>query len=84
MSKTQSITFHEVIEMIEMLPEEEQETLLDIVQHRLKERGRERIIENVKKAIEELEKGEIRQGTVKELMKEIMKSPFISRVRVYC
>ena len=36
------------------------------------------------KAIEELEKGEIRQGTVKELMKEIMKSPFISRVRVYC
>ncbi len=72
MSKTQSINFHEVIEIIEMLPEEEQETLLDIIQHRLKERGRERIIENVKKAREELERGEVRQGTVKELMREIM------------
>lgn len=72
MSKTQSTSFHEVIEIIEMIPEEEQETLLDIIQHRLKERGRERIIENVKKAREELEKGEVRQGTVKELMKEIM------------
>jgi len=72
MSKTQSITFHEVIEMIEMLPEEEQETVLDIVQHRLKERGRERIIENVKKAREELESGKVRQGTVKELMKEVI------------
>ena len=41
MSKTQSINFYEVIEMIEMLPEEEQETLLDIIRHRLKERGRE-------------------------------------------
>lgn len=72
MSKTQSITFHEVIEMIEMLPEEEQETLLDIIRHRLKERGQERIIENVKKARGELERGEVRQGTTKELMKEVM------------
>jgi len=72
MSKTQSINFHEVIEMIEMLPEEEQETLLDIIQRRLKERGHERIIENVKKAREELERGELRQGTVKELMKEVI------------
>ena len=67
MSETQVVAFHEVLEMVEMLREEEQETLLDIIQHRLRERGRERIVQNIKKAREELAKGEIRQGTVEEL-----------------
>ena len=39
MFETQAATFHEVLEMVEMLPEEKQETLLDIIQHRLSERG---------------------------------------------
>ncbi len=73
MSETQVVAFHEVLEMVEMLREEEQETLLDIIQHRLRERGRERIVQNIKKAREELAKGEIRQGTVEELMREIVK-----------
>ena len=73
MSETQVVAFHEVLEMVEMLREEEQETLLDIIQHRLRERGRERIVQNIKKAREELAKGEISQGTVEELMREIVK-----------
>jgi len=72
MSETQVVAFHNVLEMVEMLPEGEQETLLDIIQHRLRERGRERIAQNVRKAREEFTKGEIRQGTVEDLMKEIV------------
>ena len=72
MLETQSATFYEVLEMVEMLPEEEQETFLDIIQHRLRERGRERIAQNVMKAREEYAKGEIRQGTVEDLMREIV------------
>ena len=71
MSETQLVVFHEVLEIVETLPEEEQETLLDIIQCRLRERGRERIAQNVRKAREEFAKGEIRQGTVEALMKEI-------------
>lgn len=71
MAKTQTVAFHEVLEMVEMLPEEEQETLLDIIQHRLCEHRRERIVQNVRKAKKEYAKGEIRQGTVAELMKEL-------------
>jgi len=73
MAKTQAIAFHEVLEMVEMLPEDEQETLLDIIQHRLREHRRERIVQNVRKARKEYAKGEIRQGTVAELMKELDK-----------
>jgi len=40
--------------------------------YRLRERGRERIAQNVRKAREEFTKGEIRQGTVEDLMKEIV------------
>ena len=71
MFETQVVTFHEVLEMVEMLPEEEQETLLDIIQYRLKERGRERIAQNVMKARAEYAKGEVRQGTVEDFMREI-------------
>ncbi len=73
MSETQVVAFHKVLEMVEMLPEEEQETLLDIIQHRLRECGRERIAQNARKARKEFAKGEIRQGTVEELMREIVK-----------
>jgi hypothetical protein len=71
MSETQAVTFHQVLEMVEMLPEEEQETLLDIIQHRLREHRREKIAQNVMKARAEYAKGEIRQGTVENLMREI-------------
>ena len=54
MFETQGVTFHEVLEMVEMLPEEEQEILLDIIQHRMRERGRERIVQNVRKARDRL------------------------------
>lgn len=62
------VTFHKVLEMVDTLLEEEQERLLDIVQHRLNERGRERIAQNVMKARAEFAKGEIREGTVEELV----------------
>ena len=71
MFETQTVVFHEVLEMVEMLPEEEQATLLDIIQHRLRERGREKIAQNVMKARAEYARGEVRQGTVEDLMKEI-------------
>ena len=72
MFETQTVNFYEVLEIVEMLPEEEQETLLDIIQRRLREHRRERIAQNVTKAREEYAKGEIRKGTVDELMEEIM------------
>jgi len=63
------MTFHEAIDMVESLPEYQQENLIDIIQHRLIERKRQLLIENVKAAQEEYTRGEIKKGTVDDLLR---------------
>jgi hypothetical protein len=65
-------TFAEVLETIEGFSIDEKETLVDILQHRLAEAKRERVIKSVKQARKEYEKGEAKVATVDEIMSEIM------------
>lgn len=67
----QTITFQEVLDIVEALPEHQQENLIDIIRRRLIERRREVISENIKRAREEYERGEVSRGTVADVMKEI-------------
>ncbi|MFA5779653.1 MAG: hypothetical protein WC947_05920 [Elusimicrobiota bacterium] len=71
MSNGQTITFQKAVDIIDSLPEEQQESIIDIVRHRLLEHRREKIAQNIKKARKEFSAGKIRRGTVKELMREI-------------
>jgi cation transport regulator ChaB len=66
-----TITFQEVLDIVEALPEHQQENLIDIIRRRLIERGREVISENIKRAREEYKRAEVSRGTVNDLMKEI-------------
>jgi len=66
-----TITFQEVLDIVEALPEHQQENLIDIIRRRLIERGREVISENIKRAREEYKRAEVSRGTVDDLMKEI-------------
>ena len=66
-----TITFQEVLDIVEALPEHQQENLIDIIRRRLIERGREVISENIKRAREEYKRAEVIRGTVDDLMKEI-------------
>ena len=45
--------------------------LIDIVRNRLTEKGRETIAKNIKEARKEYSRGEVRKGTVDDIMKEI-------------
>ena len=72
MSNRQTITFQKAVEVIELFPEEQQEALIDIVQHRLIEQRREKLAQNIKKARREYAEGKVRRGTVDDLMKEIL------------
>ena len=67
----EGITFSEALEIIESLPEEQRETLIQIVQHRLIEQRRERLAQSIVEARQEYERGEIRQGTASDLMSEL-------------
>ena len=64
-------TFAEVLETIEEFTFDEKETLVDILQHRLRENKRQRIIKSVNEARREFKNGELKSSSVDEIMKKI-------------
>jgi hypothetical protein len=68
-----NITFQKALEIVESLPEEQRESLMDIVKRRLIEEQRDRLAQSVKEAREEYKRGKTRKGTVDDLMNELSK-----------
>jgi hypothetical protein len=66
-------TFDETLEIIESFPEEQRESIIEIVKRRLTVERRERLAQTVKEAREEYARGEVRRGTVDDLMRELVK-----------
>ena len=71
MSSRHATTFQEALDIVESLPEEQQETLIDIIKRRLIEYKREIHAEHINEARSEYLRGEVHYGTVDDLMKEI-------------
>ena len=71
MSSQPTGTFQEALDIIESLPEHQQEDLINIIQRRRLERRRELLAESIKEARAEYAKGEVTRGTVDDLMPEI-------------
>jgi hypothetical protein len=67
------ITFNDALEIVDSLPEDQRETLIEIVKHRLIEERRDKIAQSIKEAKEEYAKGEVRKGSIDDLMREIPK-----------
>ena len=72
MSSRQTVTFQEALDIVESLPEYQQEDLINIVRRRHIERKRESLAKNIKEARAEYARGEVNRGTVEDLMKELM------------
>ncbi len=68
----QTIPFGEVLEAIDKLSLEEQETLMDILYRRIAERGRKALAAEIQEAHREFAEGWCRPTTADELMKEIL------------
>jgi hypothetical protein len=66
-----AIQFSKILDIIDALPMEEQEALVDIVKHRLTEQTRKQIIASVLEAREEYSQDRCRQVTVDQLRDEI-------------
>ena len=71
MSSRQTVTFQEALDIVESLPEFQQDDLVDIVQRRRIERRRELLAESIKGARAEYARGEVTRGNVDDLMKEL-------------
>jgi len=71
MSNKQTITFQEALNTVELLPESQQEDLVEIIRRRLLDYKREVLAKNIKEARGEYARGEIKKGTVDDLMREL-------------
>ena len=71
MSGHESKTFQEALDIIESLPEYQQEDIIEIIRQRLIEQRRELLAKNIGEAREEYARGEIKKGTVDDLMREL-------------
>ena len=65
------ITFQKALDIVESLPEYQQEDLVDIIRRRLIEQRRERLADSIRGAREEYARGEVKKGSVDDLMKEL-------------
>ena len=69
----QASRFEQVLESVESLSIDEQETLLDLVRRRLVERRREEIAANIAQAKVEYQVGKVFRGTVEQVVDELRK-----------
>ena len=73
MANRQTVTFQDAIDIIELLPEYQQEDIIDVIRHRLVEHRRELLAENIRGAREEYAGREVKKGSVDDLMRDLSK-----------
>ena len=67
------VAFQKPLEIIESLPQEQRESLMEIVKHRLIEERRNRLSRSIKEAKEDYRQGKVKRGSVDDLMRELEK-----------
>jgi len=67
------VTFQKALEIIESLPEEQRESLVEVVKHRLIEERRDRLAQSIKEAREEYKQGKVKRGNIDDLMRDLEK-----------
>lgn len=65
-------SYGQVVDSIEALPEDQQESLLELIQRRLAERRRETLVKSVHEARREFKTGKIRPATPSEIMRKVL------------
>ena len=71
MSMRTTSTFQVALEAVEKLAPRDQEMLVEIMRHRLTEQRRADLAEDIAAAREAYQRGDVRRGTVDELMAEL-------------
>jgi len=69
----QKATYHfqDIVEIVETLPPDDQALLMEIIHQRLIQQRRIELVEEVAEARDAYQRGQVRRGTVADLMKEL-------------
>jgi hypothetical protein len=65
-------TFAQVLDSADALPVEEQESLLEVLRHRLAERRRAELTKSVQAARKEFKSGKLRPASPSEIMRKVL------------
>ncbi len=71
MEQNYMVTFQSVLELVETLPESQQEDLVSLIQKRLLTHRRQLLAQRISEARGEFARGEVRTGTVADLLAEL-------------
>jgi len=71
MGKALATRFQEIIDIVESLPYDDQEILVDIINKRLSEYRRAILLKEISESLDAYERGEFRQGTVDDFMRDL-------------
>ena len=66
-----AVTFDQVLDAVELLPDEQQADLVDLVRRRLALRRRDQLLADIREGREAFARGELRPATVEEIMRAI-------------
>jgi hypothetical protein len=67
----QSLSFQDLIDAVESLPLDDQSMLVELINKRIIEKRRAELVGKVREAREAFRKGEVKRGTVADLMKDL-------------
>lgn len=67
--------FQRAIDVVEALPPEDQETLIDLIHRRLTERRREEIARHAAETLQAVREGRARVGTFDDLERDLLAEP---------
>lgn len=74
MDQVRPSLFQQALDVVEQLPPEDQETLIDLLQHRLMEWRRAEIARNADATLEAVREGRARYGSVEDLKSDLLGS----------
>jgi ClpP class serine protease len=70
-NKMTNSIFQRALEIVESLPAEQREDLIELVRRRLIDERRECLAQTIAEAREEYKRGEVKRGTVDDLLREL-------------
>ena len=68
---SQTIQFHQILEMIDNLSLDEQDDLINIIRHRQIEKRREEIAKNILQARQNYQQGKVFRGNIDDIITEL-------------
>lgn len=75
MEKIKVSTLQQSLDVVESLPPDDQEALIDLIRHRLVEKRRAKIARNAEETLQAVRDGRAQYGSVEDLRRDLLGEP---------